>query len=155
METATIAPGIMYNRAAFRAEHIRIIRPQLPQKVDAASFSEEDWRAIAELGTAWTGFHGSRPLGIAGMIPGREWICTVFTVLDARNTKRDMVWIDAQVRQYLDTLNASVRRIITTVLVDHEDGHKWMKRLGFVAEGVMRKYDAAGNDCTLYARVRE
>jgi len=45
------------------------------------------------------------------------------------------------------------RRIEADVLNSHDEGHRWMRLLGFEQEGVRRCY-WQGNDYALYAKVR-
>lgn len=49
----------------------------------------------------------------------------------------------------------SLTRVQVTVREDYVDGQKWAESLGFVREGVMRKYDLDGSNHILYARVSD
>lgn len=46
-----------------------------------------------------------------------------------------------------------LRRVEAIVFDGHEVGHRWIRRLGFEHEGLMRAYAIGGEDCHLYARV--
>lgn len=68
----------------------------------------------------------------------------------------DMLFVTRFVRRYLDALqvNPDYRRVECSVLESFAAGHRWMGLLGFVAEGVMGRYDVSGRDHRLYARIR-
>ncbi len=46
-----------------------------------------------------------------------------------------------------------LHRIETTVIKENITSVRWLQRLGFECEGIMRKYDQYGNDYYLMARV--
>lgn len=49
----------------------------------------------------------------------------------------------------------SLHRIQISVKDDYTAGQRWAEALGFVREGVMRKYDLDGSNHILYARVTD
>ena len=60
--------------------------------------------------------------------------------------------IHSAVRNFLNS--TPYRRIEATVDVGFEQGHRWIKMLGFEIEGYMKAYRPDGADMLLYARVR-
>lgn len=57
------------------------------------------------------------------------------------------------VKRFLEV--CPIRRIEAAVVIDHGPGHRWAQLVGFQLEApLVRAYTPAGEDCSLYARIR-
>ena len=113
------------------------------QQVDLGGLSAE--------GLAMVGEVDSEILIIAGLAPQWQGRAIAWVML-SRNARRQFVTIHRAVRDFL--INSGVRRIEATVDIGFEQGHRWMKMLGFEPEGYMKGFRPDGGDQILYARVR-
>lgn len=79
--------------------------------------------------------------------------CEVWAVFDPK-CKREFMAIHSAVKKFLKNLN--FRRIEASVVAGFESGERWIKSLGFTLEAPrMRAYTPMGEDCALYALVKE
>lgn len=77
----------------------------------------------------------------------------VWAVFDPKCRKEFLAIHRATVR-FLDSL--PVRRIEASAKVGFEAGERWLKTLGFKMEApIMKAYTPSGEDCALYALVKE
>ncbi len=100
---------------------------------------------------AFSGFKGDRLIGCSGLFPiwpGRWQAWAVYSLDVGRY---EMLKIYRWTRDFLDAHR--YRRVETTVLTDFEAGHKFATMLKFKKEGILRAYDPAGRDHTMYSRV--
>ena len=110
-----------------------------------------DFTELSEQGLAWTAEHENQILAIAGVEPQWENRATAFALVSG--AAGPYFWaIHSAVARFLDS--TSYRRIEATVDVGFEQGHRWIKMLGFEIEGYMRAYRPDGADMLLYAKVR-
>lgn len=71
-----------------------------------------------------------------------------------REVRKDFLAVHHQVEKFLD--ESGFRRIEAAVVLGFENGHRWVKALGFRLEApVVRKYLPNGKDCSLYARIMD
>ena len=110
-----------------------------------------DFTELANQGLAWTAEHNSKILAIAGVEPQWENRAIAFALI-AESAGQFFPAIHKAVRDFL--VRAPYRRIEATVDVGFEQGHRWIKMLGFEIEGYMKAYRPDGADMLLYARVR-
>lgn len=106
-------------------------------------------RAI-ETGQAWAAVDGTAPLALGGLSPQTDTRAVVWGVL-SDSIGANMTLIHREVRRRLAV--AAFERIEAHIALDHDEGHRWIRLLGFEQEGVMRKF-FQGRDFALYARVR-
>lgn len=149
-----------YKLVPFKSLHLGQMTPR------QAQLAEYQWLNTIELDDddcklmrAFTGYKGDTLLGAAGIIPqwpGR-WVGWACYTLAAANDRRTMLHIFRWTKDFLDheLRQADVRRIETTVALNFEAGHRYAKKLGFNAEGLLEKYTPSGGDCILYARISD
>lgn len=103
-----------------------------------------------------TFFIDGEPVGLLGVLPVMRRVATSAAFFSQRVGRYDMLWVTRMSRHILDGLQPEpYRRIEGTVRQDFGPGHRWMRLLGFEAEGAMRKREPDGADSVLYARIRE
>ena len=110
-----------------------------------------DFTELANQGLAWTAESEGRILAIAGVEPQWENRAIAFALISG-SAGAHFRAIHSAVARFLDS--APYRRIEATVDVGFEQGHRWIKMLGFEIEGYMKAYRPDGADMLLYARVR-
>lgn len=104
---------------------------------------------------AYTGLVNGEIIGCAGVQiqwpgVGEAWMM-VSTLIEKyplfvhRSVKKALIEIQEQYQ---------LQRIQTTVLADFETAHKWVERLGFQCEGIMRKFGPDGSDHYRYALLK-
>jgi len=139
----------------FKPEHLVAIR------LRDYGGSDLDWLAIGKMyeagGPAFSGEVDGHLLGSAGIVIGQKpferigeaWVWVPHEVvrypLFFHRTIRDMV---VEVKRAKGLI-----RIQTAVPVLNIEANRWIKRLGFVAEGVMRRGGADGVDVIRYAMI--
>ena len=89
--------------------------------------------------------------GFWPMWPGavRAWTMLTDEVLDRRPLTLHRI-VKGELQRFTEAMQ--LRRIEAVVRHDHQVGHRWIQRLGFKWEGLMRKYGINGEDFDLYAR---
>lgn len=110
-----------------------------------------DFTELANKGLAWTAEHENRILAIAGVEPQWENRAIAFALISGSAGPYFRA-IHSAVHDFLN--RTPYRRIEATVDVGFEQGHRWIKMLGFEIEGYMRAYRPDGADMLLYARIR-
>lgn len=94
-----------------------------------------------------------RILAIGGVLdcwPGRAEGWAIF----APRVRAFVPEITARAKEILSQID--INRIEVAVRCDFPEGHDWASELGFKAEAeCLEAYDAEGNDCSLYAIVKQ
>ena len=101
-------------------------------------------------GIALAAVEDDRLYGMAGIYEVWEDRGLAWALL-AQDAGAHMLTLHRLVQRALDV--SLLRRVEADVLDTHEEGHRWMRLLGFQHEGVRRRY-WQGRDYALYARVR-
>lgn len=116
-------------------------------------------QAIAVPGLSFSGFDDNDVLLVcAGILPlhpgvGEGW-AGFSEALQIGKPSRLWLAVDLAVRAFLEAaLRSGFHRIQTAIPMDFEAGRRWARRLGFMEEGVMKKYSPDGHDFMLYARI--
>jgi len=116
---------------------------KVAKQIFSYSFVDADLTPIAAFGfiEAWPG-------------RGMAW-----SLLSNRVGRKEMLYIHRKAvlaahtaMNPLTPLN--FRRLETAVRTDFPEAVRWIELLGFTREGLMRAYDAAGDDYYLYSRIR-
>lgn len=133
-------------------EDVPLIEAQLQQQLDKSIMVQPEIAEAVGRTMAFTGLVGDVPIGMAGVVP--KWPGTVHVwALLSPACGPYMLPITRFVRGVFDGLPQP--RIEAAVLCGFEAGAQFVKLLGFEVEApLMRKYDPAGRDHALYARVR-
>ena len=148
-----------YRIEPFRAEHFYELMPQARQQTDLANMAgRDDWSPESLIGQefATSAFCDDRLLGFAIVTPlwvGRACVSVFFSV---EMNRYSLLWAYRTIVAKLDELQVQprFRRIEASVLESFPQAHRMICGMGFVSEGLMRRYDPAGRDHRLYARVR-
>jgi RimJ/RimL family protein N-acetyltransferase len=99
---------------------------------------------------------GEKILAIVGVIQTRQGFGEVWSVTsdEIRSTPIAFHKLALALLRHFEQ-RLSLTRVQVTVREDYVTGQKWAESLGFVREGVMRKYDLDGSNHVLYARVSD
>lgn len=148
----------MYSLRSFKpsdAEQISIQPMQIMDKRLFANWSDEEWERLrAAVSPGMTGFRDDLIIFCAGVIPQWEGRAIAWALLADSVDRYDMIWIHRQVEWILQTqIKNGYRRIEAHIHEPFTAAHRWIRMLGFVSEGLMRRYDPLGRDMRLYARI--
>lgn len=136
----------------YKAEHLHLIDLQESQRYLSAYLSQ-GLRVSLEGDFSFTAVDGDQVLGCAGLAEQWENRGIVWAYLSEGIGPRRFVQIHKAVVRFLEV--APLERIEATVDIDFEEGHRWLRLLGFALEApLMRRYRPDGGDSALYARVR-
>jgi|TARA_R100001530_G_scaffold68371_1_gene48632 RimJ/RimL family protein N-acetyltransferase len=120
----------------------------------------DNWRDVirkqTENGSSATGIDDNGMVGVIGGVcvvrdgVGVAWAITSDLIVKykiyAHRVIRDVV------NDSFERFN--LHRVEASIIVDHTVSHRWVERLGFKKEGLMRKFDHKQRDYYLYARVK-
>lgn len=107
-------------------------------------------------GDAYTAMWGNRVMGCAGLVKKWQGTAIVWTWFDKELPKKFPVWMHRETARNLRLavdMNQPIWRLESDVAVDNRTSRQWLESLGFVNEGVMRKYGYDGRDHWRYAWV--
>lgn len=115
------------------------------------------WRSATEYersGPAFTCRVGGRILFCAGIAISYEGVGNGWFIPSAGASAHPFA-VHRLVSRYLSNIIRyfKLRRVQIVVDADFETGLRWVRRLGFVREGLLRKAGLDGKDQVLYARV--
>lgn len=142
----------------FDPEHLEMIEPQGQQLTGHQELLAQ-YRKGADMSDlikdGFTGMCDGHPVVCAGFVEFWKGRATVWAVFDHRVTPNIFLSIHRQVAKVIDDYQPIVfHRLEMTVVSGFKAGHRWAKKLGFVREGLLHKYDQWGRNYTLYARIR-
>lgn len=110
---------------------------------------------VYEYGVGYSVFDNHRLIFCGGFIPYWEGAGEVWIICDVcvKHYIRELYFYT---KLYLDRIidRYKLHRVQSSVMVDYCAGHRFLERMGFKKEGLMRKYDWQGKDYYLYARIR-
>ena len=94
-----------------------------------------------------------RVVGLFGIWPmwpgaGRAWTLLSHEVLRYPKTLHRVV--KNELADFI--AKHEMRRVEAIIVAGHLTGERWIRRLGFLHEGTLRKYNLQGEDCEMYAR---
>jgi len=94
-----------------------------------------------------------RLIGVGGVTPRWQGRAEAWAILAPR-VRKFIPHITRVVNAVLN--DCEINRIEIAVRCDFPEGHEWASALGFKAEAeCLAAYDSEGNDCSMYARVKE
>lgn len=133
------------------AEHLFMLKAQEAQQY-LAKHMDDKYAKDLEATLAWTGFVGERVIGCFGVAPMWTHRALLWSYMD-QSAGRHLVSVHKAVMRYLEV--TPYRRIEAEVDCEFEQGHRWLRMLGFQLEAErMRGYRIDGGDSALYARVK-
>lgn len=106
-------------------------------------------------GQIWTAFHAGRILVIGGILPHSKRTGYCFTLFSKWAEQHKIASARLVRRMFARMLDdMGYHRVVTYNRVDAGSHNNWCEWLGFVREGIIRKFDDAGNDYYQYALVK-
>lgn len=118
-----------------------------------------DVREMAEhqsrIGPAVTAFYGAKPVACFGVVPIWNGVAQAWLIA-SDECRAKPVYMTKMAHHLFDIAEISERlhRMQITVKTSDKRAEKWALHLGFVLEGVMRKYGPDGSDHYIMARYR-
>ena len=107
-------------------------------------------------GECYTAMHDGRILVIGGIVRQSAKTGYAFTMFSKHVDKSPIPAARLVKRMFARmTEDMGLHRIVTYNLVSAEAHHKWCEWLGFVREGIARKFDDQGNDYVQYGLVTD
>ena len=100
-------------------------------------------------------FVDGEPIATAGVAVLWPGVGEAWTIVTSRAEKAK-ISLHKAVRRGLDDVqdHLPLRRVQAVVRADYERSQRWVERLGFVNEGLMRSYGPEGADYYRYGRIR-
>lgn len=136
----------------YRAEHLFQLEAQDAQ-VHISTWITKNMALQLENGISFTGMVDGLPIVCAGVAEQWEGRALAWAYV-SKHAQRYFLHVHRAIKRFLET--SAFRRIETSVAVDFEQGHRWVKMLGFNREAKrMRAYTPDGEDAALYAWVRK
>lgn len=129
-----------------RQEHVRFVKPIEAQISDKLVLLMPDVYNAIETTMCLSGFVGSRCIGMAGVVDQGDGVAAAWALL-SRSAGPYMLPISRKVRRVLKAYPA--RRIEAWTVKGNEDGHRWIRLLGFQLEEP-DTVDAAGRPASRY-----
>lgn len=126
------------------------LEPQPAQRRQSPCTPDSLFRLI-QSGPVWAVRLDGKLVALCGHTPMWQGRTAAWAFLGA-DSGPAMVQITRATRRLFDDLRVEFPRIEAYVDRHHEEGHRWMRLLGFKKEGLMRKF-ANGIDYVMYARV--
>lgn len=95
-----------------------------------------------------------RPLICAGAIPFWKGRAMVWSFLSSEVDRRVFPKVHAEAKRFIAGLPFG--RLEAAVVVGFENGHRWVRALGFEVEApLMRKFQEDGQDCVGYVLIKD
>ena len=139
------------NVVPFKAEHLLALQLQQGQ-AHAQPFITEDYAHMLEGEYAFTALADGVPIAVGGVTKLWDERGLAWTFV-SRNAGAHFVELHKAVKAMLDIV--PYRRVEADTPCDFEQGHRWLRMLGFTLEAErMRAFRVDGGDSALYARVR-
>lgn len=138
----------------FKAAHADLMEIRWPGTIEEGAASDEALTAGESMGPAFTLICDGRVIACGGVMllwgsVGEGWILGS-TLIDSHK----LAFHRAVKRMTVDIQdNMRLTRVQTVVHCEFPESAKWLERLGFENEGVMRNYGVHGDDYWRYARV--
>lgn len=139
------------NILPYKAEHMEALRMQRGQMYCLPYVTPEYAKAL-ESTYAFTAMEGDQVVAIGGITELWENRGLAWTFIDRRAGKH-FVALHKAVSKFLE--DCPLRRIEAETPCEFEQGHRWLKMLGFKLEAPrMEAFRVDGGDAALYARVK-
>lgn len=136
----------------FEASHFDRMQVQEEQAWMADMVTAQDLKGL-EGPYSSTLMVDGRPMCCAGAIEYWKDRALVWSFLSAEVDRRLFPRLHTEARRFLDGL--PFKRLEASVVVGFENGHRWVKALGFEVEApLQRHFQADGQDCVGYSRIK-
>lgn len=120
-------------------------------QINQHALTPDNLRALVLAGKAWAVKKDGKLIALMGHTP--MWIGrTVMWAYLSKDCGRVMVALTRAIAAEINRMQVDFLRIEAYAEVEHREGNRWLKAMGFRCEGVMRKF-VNGIDYNLYAKV--
>ena len=140
-----------------RPEHVEEISKDTAQEISHLDTSHRAWESIVRWGNGFSGVEDGEIYICSGIFPVWTGRWMLWAAISNKTCARHMLWIHRRALEWLNEMQhghpEKFRRIEATARVDEPQAMRWLEMLGFLREGVLLCYDAAGNDHIQYARI--
>lgn len=139
-----------YEVIGFKPEHLKELSEQESMKYLSEYMASDCAEKLAEAGNSYTIKANDRVVFCGGAIVYWEGRAEVWSIID-RDCREHFYAIHKATKRFLEVL--SMRRVEATVDHGFEQGHRWVRTLGFQLETpCMKGYRPNGGDCAMYVR---
>lgn len=107
-----------------------------------------EWLAKTSNGRTLVSADGKTILGVLGVVPMTPGVCEVFIIASEQQKDHPLTFARA-IRKELFTLKAKFRRIQAVSKPDAFH-RRWLSWLGFLEEGLLKKYGLDGEDMLMW-----
>lgn len=135
-----------YRTEPFAPWHLAAIDVQ-PGQPELGEHRLERGAALSATGRCFTLLDGERVLFCGGALSTHENYATLWSAV-ARDAGAAMLAIERRVRRFIATLDE--RRVDTTVRAGFAPARRWIERLGFTREAMLRDYFEDGEAAVVY-----
>jgi hypothetical protein len=139
----------------FESHHVEMMELREPDRLSLAGMQDRKIKVDKDSGEAWTGMVDEGVVACGGIIflwPGVGWAWLLTGTLIRTNAISFHKAAIEKLKEMEDKYN--LHRIQCSVNADYVASRKWLEKLGFTKEGLMKKYDTRERDYYMYARVR-
>ncbi len=135
----------------FESWHLEYLQLQEAQSYMISYFTPEYGSLLEKAGPSFTALHQGTPKAAAGIVICHPHRALAWALLSAMGP-RHFLPVHRAVQAFLD--RQTIRRIEANVDVRFQQGHRWIRALGFELEAArMRAYSPEGRDYALYSRI--
>jgi RimJ/RimL family protein N-acetyltransferase len=135
----------------FIPAHIPMLKLQQAQAIMQPFIDEPGYgEQLAATSEAFSCFVNDEIIAIIGIIPQWENRAVAWGLI-GENAGPHFISITKAIHRFIEIAN--YRRIEAFVDTEFEQGHRWMKIMGFKKEGRMAYFDPNGRDYDLYAKI--
>lgn len=146
----------MIEKVPFKAEHLDLFDGKIGEEWLLADFDIKQLVSeFARRGSMFSFFADGKLFAIAGLMGMWRGVGEVWAAF-APGGERHIKIVHRTAKEVIEAaLNNGFWRIQTNAIAGFDKGIRWIERLGFVSEGVMRRYAPNGKDMIRYAIVKE
>lgn len=135
----------------YQPHHLAALEMQPAQAAVAHTIPEGYDTWLHEVGPAFTVLGPAGVLALCGLAEEWEGRAQCWAMLSV-HVGRNMLALTRAVRAHFDA--APYRRIEAQTPEDFQEGHRWLRLLGFACEGPMANYYPDGRTAIRYARIK-
>lgn len=136
----------------FKAEDVKSINRQRLDIEEGEDLTDAHFQAVAQQKDTYTLRIKGRIVACFGLVMYWEGRAEAWAIID-KDCKNEFVPLFKTIKKMID--ESPVPRIEATINKTFDQGHRWIKLLGFELEApTMKKYGVTGHDYSLYARVK-
>jgi hypothetical protein len=136
----------------FKIEHLDRIKPLGGEQIK--EFARAELGVASSNKLAFTVFAGDKIISICGVILFWDGVGEAFTIM-CEDIKKYGLSLYKAYKVNINTIFKALklRRLQATVAVELDEGVRFIERLGFKREGIMRKWTPDGKDVYMYSLV--